>query len=318
MNNDILVTLLLGGIAYGTPLLLAGLGELLAERGGVLNLGIEGMMLIGAAAGFWTVQAMSGPTWIVLLISVIVAALAGAAAALLFAIVCFVWRGNQVVAGLALTIFGGAAGLSSFLASEGHLAGVAAKHQFANLNIAGLKHVSFFGPVILDQNALVYFSWALTIAVALYLYHTRYGLHLRAVGEDPAAADAMGVNVSAYRYTHTIVGGALAGIGGAFYSEALTPNWSNGLTAGAGWIALGLVIFAFWKPGLLLIGSYLFGIVTSLGFTLQSRGVHLPPELFSALPYIAVVIVLVAASSIWRGRRLGAPSALGSFYSREG
>jgi ABC-type uncharacterized transport system permease subunit len=318
VHQNLVVALLVGGIAYGTPLLLAGLGELLNERGGVLNLGIEGMMLVGAACGFWVSQVVRGPAGVVLTIAVLAAGGAGVAMAALFALVCLVFRANQVVAGLALAIFGGSAGLSTFLASKGHLAGTAAHYQLRNLDVAGLKTVPFFGPVLFDQDALVYISWALTLATAFYLYRTQWGLHLRAVGEDPAAADAMGVPVTGYRFAHTLLGGFLAGVAGTYYSLALTPNWSDGLTAGAGWIALGLVIFAFWRPGILVAGAYLFGIVTSLGFTLQARGIDLPPEFFNALPYVGTIIVLVITSSIWQRRRLGAPAALGRFYSREG
>jgi len=317
MHDGLAIALILGGISYGTPLLLAGLGELLNERGGVLNLGIEGMMLVGAACGFWISQVLSGPSWLVLLAAVLGAGGAAACMAALFAVACLTFRANQVVAGLALTILGGSAGLSSYLAAKGNLGGSAGRHQFANLDVARLGSIPVVGPVLFDQSALVYLSWALTIAVALYLYHTHWGLNLRAVGEDPAAADAMGVSVTRYRYTHTIVGGVLAGIAGSVYSLDLIPSWSNGLTAGAGWIALGLVIFAFWRPALLLVGSYLFGLVISLGFTLQQRGVNLPPELFSALPYLGTIVALVVTSSLWRGRRLGAPAALGRSYFRE-
>lgn len=318
MHQTLAVALLVGGIAYGTPLLLAGLGELLNERGGVLNLGIEGMMLVGAACGFWVAQAVRGPAWLVLFVAVLAAGGSGLCMAAVFGVVCLVLRANQVVAGLALAIFGGSAGLSTFLAGKGHLAGAAGRHQLHNLDVAGLKSVPFFGPVFFDQNALVYISWALAIATGVYLYRTQTGLHLRAVGEDPAAADAMGVPVFAYRMAHTLLGGFLAGVAGSFYSLALTPNWSNGLTAGAGWIALGLVIFAFWRPGLLVAGAYLFGVVTSLGFTLQARGVSLPPEFFNALPYLATIAILVVTSSIWHARRVGAPAALGRLYTREG
>jgi simple sugar transport system permease protein len=316
MSNGLVISLILGGISYGTPLLLAGLGELLNERGGVLNVGIEGMMLVGAACGFWIVQVLPGPSWLVLLVGVLGAGAAGACMAAIFAVVCLTFRANQVVAGLALAIFGGAAGLSSYLAGKGDLVGTAGRHLFGNLDVAGLGKLPFVGPVLFDQNALVYLSWALTIAAAIYLYRTRWGLNLRAVGEDPASADAMGINVLGYRYVHTIVGGVLAGVAGSAYSLDLIPSWSNGLTAGVGWVALGLVIVAFWRPGLLVVGCYLFGIIISLGFTLQARGVNLPPELFSALPYLSTVIVLVLTSGLLHGRRLGAPAALGRPYVR--
>jgi len=317
VHQNVVVALLVGGIAYGTPLLLAGIGELLNERGGVLNLGIEGMMLVGAACGFWIVQIMSGPNWLVLLVAVMAAGGAGLVMAAVFGVITLVLRANQVVAGLALAIFGGSLGLSTFLASKANLEGTAAHHQFKSLDVAGLKTLPFLGPVLFNQNLLVYLAWLLVIAAAVYLYRTQWGLHLRAVGEDPAAADAMGVPVFTYRFTHTLLGGVLAGIAGAYYSLALIPSWSNGLTSGAGWIALALVIFAFWRPGLLVIGAYVFGIITSLGFTLQTRGVTLPPELFSALPFLGTIGILVITSTVWHSRWLGAPKALSRFYTRE-
>lgn len=317
MNNGIVVQLLVSGVLYGTPLVIAGLGELMAERSGVLNLGVEGMMLVGAVAAFWTSQRVGGSTWIALLLAVAVAALAGSAMALIHAIMTVTLRANQIVSGLALTIFGGAIGLSSYIGAVTNLGGHAGHHAFHPLNVFGLKHVSVVGPVIFNQNALVYISWALVILVALYLSRTRLGLYLRSVGEDPTAADAMGINVVRYRYAHTVAGGAFAGVGGAFYSLAISPNWNDGMTAGAGWIAIALVIFSFWRPAFVLVGAYLFGIVTSLGFLLQARGVTVPPEIFTALPYLTTVAVLVIVSSAWAKGRLGAPSALGVPYARE-
>jgi general nucleoside transport system permease protein len=313
----VFLSVLVGGVAYGTPLLIAGLGELLNERGGVLNLGVEGMMLVGAASGFWIVQVMPGPSWLVLTVAVLGAGFAAACLAAAFAVVCLSWRGNQVVAGLALAILGGSAGLSSYIASVGSLSGAAAHHQVGSIDVAGLATVPFFGPLLFGENAFVYLSLALAIGVSLYLHRTRWGLNLRAVGEDPGAADAAGINVLLYRYVHTTVGGFLAGVGGAVYSLALTPSWTNGLTAGAGWLAVGLVIAALWRPGLLVVESYLFGFVISLGFALESAGIRLVPELASALPYVATVVLLVVVSSSG-GQKLGAPMGLGRHYSRGG
>jgi ABC-type uncharacterized transport system permease subunit len=317
VNHSLLVTLLASAIAYGTPLLLGGLGELLAERSGVLNLGLEGMMLVGAAVGFWISQSVHAAAWVALVLALVGALVAGAFMALIHAVVTITFEANQVVSGLALTIFGGAIGLSSYLASVGGLGGQPGRHQFRNLDVLGLKGVPVLGPLLFGQDALVYLSWLLTVAVALYLFRSRFGLHLRSVGENPHAADSMGISVVGYRYVHVIVGGAFAGLAGADFSLAITPSWADGLTAGAGWIALGLVIFAFWRPGLLLAGAYLFGLVTSLGFTLQARGVSLPPELFAALPYLLTIVVLVLVSTLWSKRRLGAPAALGQAYRRD-
>ena len=317
INDSVLVVIAASAIAYGTPLLFAALGELLAERSGVLNLGVEGMMLIGAVSGFWAVQAVGGPSWISLLAGVVVAAIAGAATSLIHAALTISLRASQIVSGLALTIFAGASGLSSYIGHVANLGGKPARHAFDAIDVIGLKDVPIFGPIIFHQNALTYFSWALVVLTLIYLYRTRPGLHLRAVGESPATADAMGVNVTAYRYAHVLVGGALAGIGGAFFSLAITPGWIDGMTSGAGWIAIALVIFAFWRPELALVGAYLFGAFSSLAFTLQARQVHLPPEVFSSLPYLMTIVVLVLVSTGWARRRLGAPAALGVPYVRE-
>jgi simple sugar transport system permease protein len=305
------------GVLYGTPLLFAALGELLAERSGVLNLGVEGMMLVGAVMGFWTVQRVHGGSALVLTAAIFVAALAGAAMALIHAFLVVTLRANQIVSGLALTIFAGAAGLSSYLGNDLNLADKPAKHAFDPVNLFGLQKLPVVGPIVFGQPLLVYISWVCVLLIALYLSRTRPGLNLRAVGESPAAADAMGINVAGYRYAHTLVGGAFAGVGGACFSLSITPQWVDGLTQGAGWIAIALVIFAFWRPHLCLVGAYFFGAFAALPFTLQARGVTIAPELFQALPYVATVVVLVIVSMGWTKRGLGAPAALGTPYVRE-
>jgi ABC-type uncharacterized transport system permease subunit len=173
------------------------------------------------------------------------------------------------------------------------------------------------GPILFKQSALVYASWALVVIVALYLNRTRFGLNVRAVGESPEAADAMGINVTAYRYAHTLLGGAFAGVGGACFTLWITPQWVDGITAGAGWIAIALVIFAFWRPTLCLVGAYVFGAFTALPFALQGHGVTVAPELFQTLPYVATILALVLVSSRAARLRFGAPAALGLPYVRE-
>jgi ABC-type uncharacterized transport system permease subunit len=317
MNNAIVVVVLAAAVTYGTPLLFAGLGELLAERSGVLNLGVEGMMLVGAVMGFWTVQRLAGPGPAVLLAALGVAALAGAAGALVHAFLVVTLRASQIVSGLALTLFAGTAGLSSYLGNDFNLADSPAEHHFRDLDLFGLKDAPIVGPIIFNQSALVYSSWGCVLLVYLYLARTRPGLNVRAVGESPAAADAMGINVTAYRYVHVLAGGAFAGIGGATFSLAITPQWVDGLTQGAGWIAIALVIFAFWRPDLVLVGAYFFGAFSALPFTLQARGVTIAPELFQSLPYVMTVLVLVLVSTGVAKRRLGAPASLGLPYIRE-
>jgi ABC-type uncharacterized transport system permease subunit len=317
VNHTILIEIAASAVVFGTPLLFAALGELLAERSGVLNLGVEGMMLIGAVSGFWAVQAVGGPSWLSLLAGIVVAAVAAAATSLIHAVLTITLRASQIVSGLALTIFAGASGLSSYIGHVANLGGKPSRHEFDPIDVLGLHDVPVVGPILFHQNALTYISWILVVLTLLYLYRTRPGLHLRAVGESPATADAMGVNVTAYRYVHVLIGGALAGIGGAFFSLAITPFWIDGMTSGAGWIAIALVIFAFWRPELALVGAYLFGAFSSLAFTLQAHQVHLPSEFFSSLPYLMTVVVLVLVSTGWARQRLGAPAALGVPYVRE-
>lgn len=319
MNNSIVIVVIASGVAYGTPVLFAALGELLAERAGILNLGVEGMMLVGAAMGFWAVQRVGGPGALTLLVAILVAALAGAIVALIHAFLVVTLRASQIVSGLALTIFAGAAGLSSYLGNDLNLANVPARHVFRPLNVLGLDDVPIVGPIVFGQTWLVYASWVCVLAVALYLSRTRPGLNLRAVGESPQTADAMGINVVSYRYAHTLVGGAFAGVGGACFSLAITPQWTNDLTGGAGWIAIALVIFSFWRPDLCLVGAYFFGAFQALPFQLQARRMltGIPPGVFQALPYVMTIVVLVVVSSGIAKRRLGAPGSLGLPYMRE-
>ena len=317
MNDGIGVVVLAAAVAYGTPLLFAALGELLAERSGVLNLGVEGMMLMGAVIGFLCVQHVGGSAGVALPIAVVAAAVAGGGCALILAFLVVTLRANQIVSGLALTIFAGAAGLSSYIGNDFELADDPARFSFEPLNALGLGDLPVLGPVVFEQTWLVYASWLAVAAVAFYLWRTRPGLNVRAVGESPAAADAMGIDVTRYRYLHTVAGGALAGIGGACFSLALTPQWVDGLTAGAGWIAIALVIFAFWRPDLCLVGAYVFGGLSALPLILQARGVTIAPQLFQALPYVMTILVLVLVSTGTARRRLGAPAALGIPYVRE-
>ena len=274
-------------------------------------------MLMGAVMGFWTVERVHGPTPLILASSIGVAALAGAIMAAIHAFLVITLRANQIVSGLALTIFAGAAGLSSYLGNDLQLAGKPAKHQFQEIFPTSWQDLPVVGPIIFGQSLLVYASWVCVALVALYLTRTRLGLNLRAVGESPAAADAMGVNVSTYRYAHTLAGGAFAGVGGAAFSLSITPQWVDGLTQGAGWIAIALVIFAFWRPTLCLVGAYFFGAFTALPFALQGHGVTVAPELFQTLPYVATILALVLVSSRAARLRFGAPAALGLPYVRE-
>ena len=319
INDSLLVVVLAQAVLYGTPLLFASLGELLAERSGVLNLGVEGMMLFGAAVGFWATQSVDGAEASVLVLALVAAALSGAAMAAIHAFLTITLRASQIVSGLALSIFAGGLGLSAYFGGELNLADLPATYQFGSIDVFGLADLPVLGPILFDQSALVYASWGLTLLVALYLGRTRWGLNVRAVGEAPGSADAMGINVTLYRYVHVLVGGALAGVGGACFSLSITPSWVSGdtLVNGAGWIAIALVIFAFWRPELCLLGAYLFGGLSALPFALQAHEVTITPELLYSLPYVMTIVVLVIVSTGFAKRRLGAPAALGIPYVRE-
>ncbi|HRA34851.1 MAG TPA: ABC transporter permease [Acidimicrobiales bacterium] len=317
VNSNLFVIIAVSGVFYGTPLALAALGEMLAERSGVLNLGVEGMMLMGALAAAWTSLNVSGPGWVVVLLALLAAAAMGGLVALLHAVLVITFRVEQIVSGLAITILAGAAGLSSYLASEWDLSRAPVPHRIELFDVAGLADLPVVGPLLFNQNLLTYLSWVLVVALWWYLFRSRPGLHLRAVGESPATADAMGVNVNAYRYTHTVAGGFLAGLGGAFFPLCIIPLWSDGVTGGRGWIALALVIFGFWRPDLILAGAYLFGAFSSLGLTLQARGIEVSTQLLDSLPYLMTIVVLVGVSTGRARRRLGAPAALGTPYERE-
>ena len=317
VNRNLFVVIAASAIFYGTPLLIAALGEMLTERSGVLNLGVEGMMLMGAVAAAWTSLHAPGPGWLVVVLAMLAGMVAGGITGLLHAVLVLTFRVEQIVSGLAITILAGAAGFSSYLASSLDLSSGPVPHRLERLDIGGLSRLPVVGPTLFDQNALTYASWVLVGLLWWYLFRSRMGLHLRAVGESPATADAMGINVQRYRYAHTVVGGMFAGLGGSFFPLAIIPLWSDGITGGRGWIALALVIFGFWRPDLILVGAYLFGAFSSLGLTLQARGVDVSSQLLDSLPYVMTIVVLALVSSGWARRRLGAPGALGTPYERE-
>lgn len=316
MNDTLLMVILGSAIFYGTPLLIAALGEVLAERSGVLNLGVEGMMLMGAVVASVTSARLGGPSWLVLFAAVIASIVAGTVTSFLHAFATITLRVNQTVSGLALTILAGAAGLSSYLANVWKLKDPV-PHQFGQMNLFGLKDVPIVGPLLFNQTLLTYLSWVLVAACSWYLFRTRAGLNVRSIGESPSTADAMGLNVIRTRYIHTLAGGGFAGLAGAAFSLSIVPTWVDGMTAGRGWIALALVIFGFWRPTWVMIGAYLFGALSSLSLILQARGVAIAPEILDSIPYLMTVIVLVAVSAGWSSRKLSAPDALGTAYERE-
>ncbi|AQR65975.1 ABC transporter permease [Aquaspirillum sp. LM1] len=302
---DSMIPVLAGTLAAATPLIFAGLGELVAERSGVINLGVEGMILIGAIAGF----AAAAETGLGPAAGLPAGALAGMGAALVFAVFALSLAANQAACGLALTIFG--IGLSAFIGQH-----------YVSYSLPGLKPLSIpllsdipvIGPVLFHQDAVVYLSLAAFALVAWTLAKTRLGLLLKAVGESPEAAHAIGYPVLAIRYGAVLFGGAMAGLAGAYLSTVYTPLWVQNMSAGRGWIAVALVVFAAWKPGRLLLGAYLFGAVTILQFHAQGLGIALPVQLLAALPYLATIVVLVLISRDRRLLQLNLPASLGKPY----
>jgi simple sugar transport system permease protein len=290
-------------------LILAALGELVTERSGVLNLGAEGLMSVGAIAGFAATFHSDSAT-----LGALAGMVAGAALALVFAFVAITLAANQVASGLALSILG--VGLSAFVGKPYESLTLS---PVPAVPLPVLSAIPVIGPAFFDQQIPVYASWAFFAAIAGFLYRSRAGLVLRAIGEAPASAFATGLPVIGVRYAATLFGGAMAGLAGAFLSVCYTPVWVEGMVAGRGWIALALVVFATWRPARVLLGAYLFGGVMIAQLFVQGSGasVEVPSQLLSALPYLATIVVLVAISRNPNAIRLNAPAALGQPYRPE-
>jgi len=278
-----------------------------AERAGVINLGLEGMMLLGAVTGFLA-QDATGSAWP----GVVAGIAAGAAAAGVHAVFAVTLRANQIISGLGLTIAG--TGLAAIIGSS--LVGTPPKDTLTDIRIPLLADIPRLGEVLFEQHVLVYTGIVVAPIVWWVLRRTRVGLHLRAVGENPAAADAMGVSVTAYRFGAVCFGGAMCGLAGATLSLAESPGWTEGMTAGRGWIALALVIFATWDPLRALFGALLFGCLDVLAFRAQIIGVDVQPTILGMIPYAATFAVLLAITALGVRQRLGAPAALGEPYVR--
>lgn len=309
MNETSFVLTLAAAVAAAVPIALAALGELLAEKSGVLNLGVEGMMLIGAVTAFQAGD-QTGNLWVAL----VVGGIAGGVLASIHAFLTVTLRANQIVSGLALVIFG--TGLATFIGKS--IEGLPLDTDFVPVRWGPLADLPVIGPMLFDQDPMFYATVGFAVAIAFYLDRTKTGLALRAVGESPGTADTMGVPVVAMRYLHVIVGGMFAGLAGAYLVLGAVPSWSqDGTTAGIGWIALALVVFASWKPIRVLLGAFLFGFARRANFWLQGEGVDIPAQFLSMMPYVLTVVVLV----LWGGRdlrrKVGAPAALGVAYTRE-
>jgi simple sugar transport system permease protein len=285
-----------------TPILLAALGEMVVEKAGVLNLGVEGMMITGAICGFIVAVETGSP-----LLGFLFAAVGGALLSLIFGVLTQLLLSNQVATGLALTLFG--LGFSALL-GQGYI-GVKAP-TLGRIDLGPLSDIPVLGRILFSHDPMVYVSLALVVAIWAFLRFTRAGLILRAVGESHEAAHALGYKVIRVRMLAIMFGGACAGLGGAYLSLVRVPQWTEGMTAGAGWIALALVVFASWKAGRVLVGAYLFGGVTVLQLNLQAAGAKVPVELLSMSPYLITILVLVLIST--RGAQ-GAPASLGRSFN---
>lgn len=287
-----------------TPILLAAIGELVVEKAGVLNLGVEGMMITGAICGFAIAVETGSPA-----LGFIASMIGAALLSLIFGFLTQVLMSNQVATGLALTLFG--LGLSALL-GQGYV-GIKppATHD---INFGFLTEIPVFGPILFTHDIIVYASLALIAATWAVLKFTRVGLILRAVGENHDAAHALGYKVVRIRILAIMFGGACAGLGGAYLSLVRVPQWTEGMTAGAGWIALALVVFASWKPLRVLVGAYLFGGITVLQLNLQAAGVAIPVEYLSMSPYLITILVLVIMSSDRSRAALNAPASLGRVF----
>ncbi len=304
MGVDVWISILISICAASTPLLLAALGELVSERAGVLNLGVEGMMIVGAVAGFATAQVTGNPY-----MGAVIAVFAGAAFSWLFAFLTLTLVTNQVATGLALTILGlGLSGMvgESFVGQPGI--------RMEAIHIPVLSDLPLVGQLVFGQDLIFYISIALVFGVSWFLFKSRAGLTLRAVGDSHVSAHALGINVIKVRYLAVLFGGACAGLAGAHLSLVYVPQWVEGMTAGRGWIALALVVFASWRPVRVLVGAYLFGAVTIAQFHVQAQGVNIPAQFLTSLPYLATILVLVLIARNRRLTMINTPSALGQSF----
>lgn len=298
-------------IVAGTPLLFATLGEIITEKSGNLNLGVEGMMLMGAVIGFLVGLKTNNA-----LLALTAAALAGSTGALIYAFLTVTLRANQVVSGLTLTIFG--TGFSGFIGKGlvGEIMGEKIRMLFRPVALPLLSKIPVIGPVVFNQDMFVYLGYVLAIVMGIYMYRTSKGLNLTAVGENPAAADVASISVSLYKYVHILLGGALCGLGGAYLSLVYVPAWQENITAGRGWIAVALVIFATWNPYKAIFGAFLFGGLDIIGFRIQGSDLVVNQYFISTLPYLVTIIVLVTIS-FRKSKKNSPPAGLGVPYFRE-
>lgn len=309
MSPDVLISFFSSAIVACIPILFAALGEIFTERSGVMNLGLEGTMLMGAVAGYVTVI-RSGSLWL----GVLAALIAGLLMGLLFGFLVITLKVDQTVCGLAMNLFG--TGLSGYIGKA--VSGVASSQIFKPVAIPLLSEIPFIGPIFFNQDVLVYLVYILIAVSCFFIYKTKHGLILRSLGENPGAVDALGINVFRLRYLYTAIGAMLAALGGAYLTLVYTPLWADGMTSGKGWIALALVIFATWNPALVAVGAVLFGGINVLALRIQVAGVSIPSQFLNMLPYICTILVLIATTGNFGvKRRSASPKALAQPYDRE-
>lgn len=305
---DTIASILASAIAASASLMYASTGEILTERSGTLNLGLEGVMLMGAVMAYTTAYHTQS-----LSLGILAALLTGMLVGLAFAFMTVTLQANQVVCGLALVTLG--SGLSGFIGKS--IGGTTLPVSFQKIAVPGLCDLPFFGKVFFRQDPMVYALYLLVPLLYIFLFKTGPGLRLRALGENPAALDAAGIRVYFLRYVYAMAGTAIVAAGGAYVTLAFTPTWIDNITAGSGWIAAALVIFAFWNPLYAALGSVLFGTVNVLSLRLQMMGVPIPSFFISMLPYVCTIAVLILSALSFGGRLAKAPKALGSYYDRE-
>lgn len=305
---DTIIQMLQVALSSGTPLLIAALGGILIERSGIIQLGAEGLMLMGAVvAGLTYLRTES------LLLTLLAVSAVSGLLGLLHAALTVSLHTNQIVTGLAMTLFG--SGLSAYLGKS--ISGIPIPHAIPAIHLTWLEGVPAIGDIFAKLDLLTWLSFLLVVAMHLFIYRTSWGLHLRAMGDSPATADVMGIGVYGFRYGSIVVGSMLMGLAGADLLLVYTPTWTEGMVAGRGWIAVALIIFARWNPIRALICAYFFGLLSTIGFRLQLIGVTIPPYFLKMIPYVVTILVLMAIG--WRNRNKpsGAPQALGSPYIRE-
>lgn len=308
MDMRMFISLCASAVVFATPILYACIGEIFSQRSGIMNLGLEGIMLMGAVTGYITGIKTGSLT-----LSVLVALAVGAALGLIYAFLTVTLQANQVVSGLAMMTFG--TGLSGFIGKS--VSSLASTTKFTKFDIPLLSKIPILGDIFFKQDILIYALYILVVVSIIFIYKTRPGLKLRALGENPGSLDAGGVNIFTLRYAYVIFGCALVSLGGAYLTLAYTPFWTDGMTAGKGWIAAALVIFASWNPAIAAIGALLFGGIGVLGNFLQLQYPNIPTSFVGMLPYLCTIIVLIFSTGSFRKKHNNTPAALCIPYDRE-